>query len=70
MTYAAAIDWKDKRKNGVFFIKMENVVGVDIDCHMLTNADFVFNADDRQAPQEMARMVALQVPRLAAALKI
>ena len=53
-----------------FFIIMEIVVGVDIEWRLPTNADFVFNADDRQAPEEMARMVALQVPRLAAALKI
>ena len=49
---------------------MENVVGVDIEWHVPSKADLVFNADDRQAPEEMARMVALQVPRLAAALKI
>ncbi|MFL2688284.1 MAG: hypothetical protein ACJ0HN_06840 [Alphaproteobacteria bacterium] len=70
MTYTAAIDWKDIRKNGIFFIIMENVVVVDIEWPKPTDADFVFNADDCQAPQEMARMVALQVPRLAAALKI
>jgi hypothetical protein len=57
-------------ENGIFFIIMENVVGVDIVWHILNNADFVFNADDRQAPEEMARLVALQVPRVAAALKI
>ena len=48
----------------------KNVVGVDIKWHIPSNAYLVFNADDRQAPLEMARIVAAHVPRLAAALKI
>ena len=46
----------------------ENVVGVDIDWHVPTAADLVFDADLRQPPEDMARQVVAGIPRLTKAL--
>lgn len=48
--------------------KEENVVGVDIDWHVPTAADLVFDADLRQPPEDMARQVVAGIPRLTKAL--
>ncbi len=48
--------------------KMGNVVGMDIEWHEPVNPDMVLDADNRRSPVEMAREVAMAVPRLRVAL--